>query len=172
MNCIFKHITAPLVAVVGISILSCAEPEAAKPIPPLQPEKVKNLPGERNLENAPGPLPEKPTTPGQLTRMPLGDLYQLVEKEAALIYDVRPAISYRMGHLPNAISWPKRAFEKDFAKHEPTIKAANKENTPVVLYCTDMACPDATEVGTKLAARGYSVSVLQGGYAAWKIAVQ
>ncbi len=155
--------------------LSCAEKEPERPIPPLTPGKVvdeEQAKFAKTKQKQPPPSPSEPAiTPGRLTRMPLGDLYQLVEKDAAVIYDVRPTISHRLGNIPNSISWPKRAFDKDFAKHAPAIRRANQGNTPVVLYCTDMACPDATDVGTKLAAKGYSVSVLQGGYAAWKVAV-
>ncbi len=104
--------------------------------------------------------------------MPLGDLYQLVQSDAAVIYDVRPTLNYKLGHVPGAISWPKGNFEQDLAKHEPRIRAANAGNTPVVIYCTDMACPDAMSVGNSLVSLGHSVSILQGGYEAWKIATE
>ncbi|MEP2774955.1 MAG: rhodanese-like domain-containing protein [Luteolibacter sp.] len=102
--------------------------------------------------------------------MPLGSLYQLVQKDAALIYDVRPKLIYGLGHIPGAISWPLSAFQNDLPKHEPNISAAIAGNTPVVIYCTDLACPDASNVAKALAARGHNVSILQGGYEAWKIA--
>lgn len=102
--------------------------------------------------------------------MALGDLYQLVQGNAALIYDVRPALYYKLGHVPGAISWPKSHLADGLAVNEPRIRAANLRNTPVVIYCTDLACPDAITVASALAERGHRVSVLQGGYAAWKIA--
>jgi rhodanese-related sulfurtransferase len=109
---------------------------------------------------------------GQITRMPVGNLYQLVEAKAALIYDVRPAIFFKLGHIDGAINWPKSALQRDLAKHEPALTAATKANKPVVLYCTDFSCPDATTVATSLAARGHDVSVLQGGYEAWKLTIE
>lgn len=145
---------------IALMAASCAEPPE-KPVPPLDPSKAPEKPAE---------APAAPATPGKLTRMPLGDLYQLVQNQAAVIYDVRPAIFYKIGHIPGATSWPKGDFDKDLAKHEPRIRAANTESTPVVLYCTDLACPDAISVATALVERGHSVSVLQGGYEAWKIA--
>jgi len=150
----------PCLLAVSSLALSCTEP-SGKPIPELHP----GAPAEK-----PADVPAPPVKPGQVTRMPLGDLYQLVQSDAALIYDVRPAVFHKLGHIPGAISWPKAAFQRDLEKHEPQIRTAIAGNTPVVIYCTDLACPDAVSVATSLAARGHSVSVLQGGYDAWKIA--
>ena len=149
---------------------SCSEPPE-KPVPPLDPSKAvaKKTATEEVATPAPAPAPSKPAS---LTRMPLGDLYQLVQNNAAVIYDVRPKMIYHLGHIPGAISWPKNLYEQDLAKHEPRIRSAVAGNTPVVIYCTDLACPDAMAVATRLVARGYSVSILQGGYAAWKVAGQ
>jgi rhodanese-related sulfurtransferase len=104
--------------------------------------------------------------------MPLGTLYQLTQGNAALIYDVRPLLFYKIGHIPGAISFPKADFDKDIAKHEGKIKSAIINQTPVVFYCTDLACPDALAVATQLSQRGHNVSVLQGGYEAWKAATE
>lgn len=113
-----------------------------------------------------------PKRPGMLTSMNIGDLYQLTQSNAVLIYDVRPKLIYSLGHIPRAVSWPKNDFQKDLDKHEPNISAASKSNKPVVIYCTDLACPDATVVAKALAERGHNVSILQGGYEAWKTAVE
>jgi rhodanese-related sulfurtransferase len=147
-------------ALFSLLVLGCAEPPE-KPVPALDPSKVPAAP-----EQSPPP----PSAPGKVSRMPLGDLYQLVQSNAALIYDVRPAIIYKIGHIPGAINWPKSHLADGLAANEPRIRAANAGNTPVVIYCTDLACPDAVTVATALAARGHNVSVLQGGYEAWKIA--
>lgn len=147
-----------------VCLSACSEPPE-KPIPPLDLSKAP--------EQEPADSPEEPTgpaTPGTLTRMPLGNLYQLVQKNAAVIYDVRPGMFYKMGHVPGAISFPESDFDRDIARHEPRIRTANANNTPVVIYCTDLACPDALNVATRISARGHDVSVLQGGYEAWKIA--
>jgi rhodanese-related sulfurtransferase len=141
-------------------LIGCVEPPK-KPVPPLDPSKA---PAEEKQ------APAVPKEPGSVTRMPLGDLYQLVQSKAALIYDVRPAFIYALGHVPDAINWPKSHLAEGLAKNEPRIRAANTAHTPVVIYCTDLACPDAVTVATALAARGHRVAVLQGGYEAWKIA--
>lgn len=146
-----------------MAVVSCIEPQN-KPIPALDPSLSTVEPETAKLVT--------PTTPGTVTRMPLGTLYQLTQGNAGLIYDVRPTIFYKLGHIPGAISFPKDSFEKDIAKHEVKIKDAIKNQTPVVIYCTDLACPDAITVANQLSARGHNVSVLQGGYAAWKSATE
>jgi rhodanese-related sulfurtransferase len=150
-----------------LTLFSCTEPPE-KPVPALDPSKaVKEKEKEKEK---PAEAPAPPSQPGQVTRMPLGGLYQLVQRNAAVIYDVRPAIFHKMGNIPGSISWPQAAFDRDLAKHEPRIRAAIAQSTPVVIYCTDLACPDAVSVATRLAQRGHSVSVLQGGYEVWKAA--
>ncbi|MFD2257418.1 rhodanese-like domain-containing protein [Luteolibacter algae] len=152
---------------ISIWMCSCSEPPE-KPVPALDLSKaVKKEPAETADKPS---TPANPAAQGRLTRMPLGDLYQLVQNNAALIYDVRPKFFYQMGHVPGATSWPKADFDRDLAKYEPQIASANKRNSPVVIYCTDMACPDALTVATALAKRGHDVSILQGGYEAWKMA--
>jgi rhodanese-related sulfurtransferase len=154
----------PIFRLIAFSALltSCPEPPE-KPVPPLNASKAIDKP--KTVET-----PAPPITAGQVTRMPLGDLYQLVQSNAAVIYDVRPAIFHKMGHIPGSISWPQAHFDRDLPTQEPRIRAALAQRTPVVIYCTDLACPDAVSVATRLAQRGHSVSVLQGGYEAWKVA--
>lgn len=147
--------------VVCCGLTGCMEPQD-KPIPPLDPSL--------STVETPAAVVETPSSPGTITRMPLGTLYQLTQGNAALIFDVRPLIYYKMGHIPGAISFPKENFDKDIAKNEALIKSANKNQKPVVVYCTDLACPDARTVATQLSDRGHNVAVLQGGYDAWKIA--
>lgn len=161
-RCVARVFMLPCLLAISAMLCSCPEPPK-KPIPPLDPSKAVE-------KDKPAESPAAPAKPGQVSRMPLGDLYQLVQGNAAVIYDVRPTIFHKMGNIPGSVSWPEAAFERDLAQHEPRIRAANAQNTPVVIYCTDLACPDAVTVATKLAARGHRVAVLQGGYEAWKVA--
>ncbi len=156
-------------AAVCLFLTSCPEPPA-KPIPPLDPSKVAPEP-EKPIAKITA-KPDAPVQAGKVTSIPLGDLYQLVQKNAVLIYDVRPMLFYKTGHIPGAVSWPKNDFDRYYDTQAPNIRAANASNTPVVIYCTDLACPDGLTVATALSQRGHSVSVLQGGYEAWKIAAQ
>jgi rhodanese-related sulfurtransferase len=146
--------------------LSACPGPADKPIPPLDPEKADR----KNLDHVAKITPVKSSGTGTVTRMSLGTLYQLTQGNAALIFDVRPTIFYKISHIPGAVSFPKDRFEKDINKHEPLIKDAVKKQIPVVIYCTDLACPDALAVADQISQRGHNVSVLQGGYEAWKCA--
>ncbi|MBK1882152.1 rhodanese-like domain-containing protein [Luteolibacter pohnpeiensis] len=105
---------------------------------------------------------------GSMTRMPLEQFFQLQQTDGALIYDVRPGFVYAFGHVPGAVSWPKRAFASKLSQFEPAILAANRSGKPVVLYCTDAECPDSRTVAGWLTDRGLDVYVLEGGWAAWK----
>ncbi len=155
----------------SIAVISCAPESDPKPIPPLDPAAASSIISNTPANPPTGTAAEiKALTPGIATRIPLGDLYALVQKDAALIFDVRPRLIYQLGHIPGAISWPKGRFTTDLPKYEPRIKTAINTNTPIVIYCVDLACPDATLVAGQLALLGYSTSVLQGGYEAWKIA--
>ncbi len=146
---------------VSLFITSCTPPEV-KPVPPLNPAAAK-------VER---PAPPDIVRTGKVSRMPLGSLYQLVQGNSVLVYDVRPSFVFALGHIPGAINWPKKSFEKDLSKNEPAIRTAYARNIPVVVYCTDLACPDGLAVATALSDRGHSVSVLQGGYEAWKTATE
>lgn len=160
-----RYSAALLLAAGCLFLPSCQEPPT-KPVPPLDPAKRTAEPEKT------APVPDAPAKPGTLTRMPLGDLYQLVQKNAVLVYDVRPMVYYKMGHIPGSVSWPKKDFDRYYEKQAPNIRAANASNTPVVVYCTDFACPDGLAIAQALVDRGHTVSVLQGGYEAWKIAAE
>lgn len=100
--------------------------------------------------------------------MSLETFFPRQQAGSALIFDARPGFVSAFGKIPGAISWPRGDFEKQLPQHEPQIKQAKAAGKTVVIYCTDLACPDAQAVAEKLAARGHDVSVLEGGYATWK----
>ncbi len=107
---------------------------------------------------------------GTVTPMTLANFFPIQQSNTALIYDVRPGFSYRIGHIPGAQSWPKSQFDAQLAPREAEIRSAVAAKRPVILYCTDLSCPDSTKVATRLAALGHSVSILEGGFATWKAA--
>ena len=122
------------------------------------------------------PAPAQPAAlavtpkPGTITHIPLATFFPLQQSAAALIYDVRPGFFFGLGHIPGALSWPKSQFAAQLAAREAEIRAAKAAKRPVILYCTDLACPDSSKVAARLADLGFSVSILEGGYAAWKSA--
>lgn len=150
----------------ALGIVSCADRLSIA-----QPSNAATVTRTAPLFFPPPPSgPAEPEAPQRkITRIPLGTFYELQQKpESVLIFDVRPGFVYRLGHVPGAISWPKGRFEEALAIHEPQIEAAKAAGKPVILYCTDLACPDAHTVANRLASRNHSVAVLEGGWAAWK----
>lgn len=113
---------------------------------------------------APAPKPKQ----GRVTAISLDTLYTLQQAGKVRIYDVRPSFVYAFGHLPGAVNWPRSAFDSQLASRQSEIRAAAVADQPVVLYCTDAACPDGRAVAERLAALGHTVAVLEGGYAIWK----
>lgn len=144
-----------------LAVCSCVQQTVEGPAPGLT---------ERSGLKVSAPAEERPVTPasGRVTRIMLGDLFALQQADGVLIFDVRPGFVYNLGHIPGAISWPKNSFQSQLPVHEPEIAAARAAKKPVVLYCVDLACPDARTVASLLAARGHSVAVLEGGWDAWK----
>lgn len=111
--------------------------------------------------------PPKPKA-GKLTSMDLESFLQHQQAGSLLIYDARPGFVAAFGRVPGAISWPKGDFNSQLSRREPEIREAVKSGKRLVIYCTDAECPDARSVAERLAARGHDVSILAGGYAAWK----
>jgi rhodanese-related sulfurtransferase len=143
------------------AVLSCSGPTAAGAAHP-----PARTPPATSTQTAGTPATPAPT-PGNVTRIQLDAFFPLQQAATALIYDVRPGFSFRRGHIPHAISWPKSQFTTQLAAREAEMRAAHAARRPVIFYCTDLACPDSNKIATRLAARGHSVSILDGGYAAW-----
>ena len=117
------------------------------------------------------PAPAKPAPAvktGTLSAIDLTTLFPRQQAGTVLIYDARPGFVAGFGKIPGSISWPKNDFDARLPQREAEIRAAKAAGKPVVLYCTDAACPDARAVAEKLAARGHDVAILDGGFAAWK----
>ena len=148
-----------MVAGLVLAAPSCSGLQAPKPTAvPAAAQAVK-----------PSVPPTAPTPkPGKISRLPLEALFQLQQTNAALIYDVRPAFFFNLGHIPGASSWPKSKYAAQLASRETELRAAAAAKRPIVFYCTDLACPDAAAIATRLAARGHSLAILDGGFEAWK----
>lgn len=132
----------------------------------------QDAPPAAPLVEPPPPAPARPAPPpvktGKLSAIDVPTLFPLQQAGGVLIYDVRPGFVLSFGRIPGAISWPRREFARHLAAQEPRLRAAAREDRPVVLYCTDADCPDARAMADQLATRGHDVSVLAGGYAEWK----
>lgn len=145
-----------LAGMVGWSAVSCVPPTVPPaPAPP-----------------APTPVttPKPRVQPGTVSGIGITEFFTLHQAGKPLVFDVRPAIFHGFGHIPGSVSWPKGKFDAGLATHEPSLRAAIQAGRPVVLYCTDRKCPDSGTVARTLAALGYSVAILEGGYEEWQAA--
>ncbi len=144
---------------VASAIVSCAPSLAPAPSPP-QPEEIKP--------------PEKKRLPasqrGKVSSISLTKLFELQQSGNVLIYDARPSVFYREGHIPGAISVPKSVGEEAVRVRDPELKAAKAAGKPIVVYCTGVLCADARTVARYLASAGYSSSTFSGGWDEWKSA--
>ena len=143
-----------LAVAIALGLASCAQPaRQATPETPLAAVKK----------------PVKMHGRGKITSISLSELFALQQADQVLLYDARPRFFYNLGHLPGAISLPKSAdCDAQITQREPEIKAALAAKKTIVVYCTNLACPDARSIAIHLAGFGYSSSTLTGGWDAWQ----
>lgn len=147
---------------IGCGLLSSCAVDETKQASPATPETAAVV---KPTEQATQP---EERGPGGVTRMPLGTLFHLQQANDVLLYDVRPGFYFRMGHIPGAVNWPRSAYSSQLTTREQEIQQAVAAGKKIVLYCTDLACPDARRVAYQLAERGHHVTVLEGGMEAWR----
>jgi len=101
---------------------------------------------------------------GQSETVGLPEFRKIVESENAIILDARPALFYRRGHVPGAISLSREQFEKEYPKR----KALNDKDRLIAVYCSGADCKDSGMVAAALVKLGHSrVLVFAGGWDAW-----
>lgn len=148
----------------ALGIVSCAPP--GKEPSPAQPAVKKTTAPEKKEGGKKRPV--RMNGRGKVTSISIEELFTLQQSGNVLLYDARPAFFYGLGHIPGAISLPKNGVDDHIEKREAEIKAAVAANKPIVVYCTNLLCPDARTVAIHLASFGYSSSTLTGGWESWK----
>ena len=149
--CRFKLLTLGLAA----GLASCAQPVAEAPVKKVAAPVATAKPVRMNGR-------------GKVTSISLTELFTLQQSGNVLLYDARPGFFYGLGHITGAISLPKTDCDAQIEKREAEIKAAIAAKKPIVIYCTNLLCPDARTVANHLAGYGYSSSTLSGGWESWK----
>jgi rhodanese-related sulfurtransferase len=114
------------------------------------------------------PKPVRMNGRGKIATISLTEFYPQHAAGSVILYDARPSFFYHLGHIPGAVSLPKDGCDSQILKREPEIKAALAEKKTVVIYCTNLMCPDARAVAIHLADYGYSSAILSGGWETWK----
>lgn len=75
------------------------------------------------------------------------------------VVDVRAAEDFAKGHVPGAINLPQGSWDN------PTGLSKDRTN---IVYCYSVVCHLAAKACVKLAAQGYPVMEMDGGFASWK----
>lgn len=92
-----------------------------------------------------------------------------VESRSCLIVDARPGIFWEMGHIPGAISLPRKTFLESYPATEPVLREAVAAGRPLLVYCADTHCPDAGALAQELNQRGFKgIQLFEAGWAAWE----
>jgi 3-mercaptopyruvate sulfurtransferase SseA len=112
--------------------------------------------------------PESSVKPGEITGVDLQRLLDLQDAGTVLLVDVRPGLFYSMGHMPGAISLPKKKFDSEFPNKKAALDQAVAAGQVIVLYCTNVDCPDGYSVAKLLSPKGYPVTLYKGGWEEWK----
>ena len=105
---------------------------------------------------------------GKVTSISMDQVFALQQSGKAMIFDARPAFFYQVSHIPGAVSLPKNNCDAVIHAKEADIKAALAEGKTLIVYCTNLMCPDARTVATHLSGFGYPASVFHGGWESWQ----
>ena len=85
----------------------------------------------------------------------------------ALIFDARPEVFHRLGHVPKALSLPCEEFESAYVKLRPQLER-DKAQT-ILVYCNGGSCEDGEMVANALVKLGYTqVYLFRGGWNEWE----
>ena len=90
------------------------------------------------------------------------DLRERMRRDEVLLLDVRPAVEFKAGHLPGAVSIPLDELEQRL-EELPLDKL-------IVAYCRGPWCVLSFEAVALLRERGYRVRRLEDGFPEWKMA--
>jgi rhodanese-related sulfurtransferase len=88
------------------------------------------------------------------------ELRERLGNNEVVLLDVRPAVEYQAGHLPEAVSIPLDELERRLHELPP--------DRTVVAYCRGPYCVYADEALELLAGRGWEVARLEEGVAEWQ----
>ncbi|MBK1856018.1 rhodanese-like domain-containing protein [Verrucomicrobiaceae bacterium 5K15] len=114
------------------------------------------------------PKTQKPVKPGAVTSIAIDQLFSMKAAGTAVVYDVRPPLFYRLGHIDGAESMPLIKYDKIIAEKRPQLDAAIKAGKLIILYCQNSNCPDAHSTAVRLSKLGYSTSIYRDGWEGWK----
>ena len=148
-----------------LALSGCHGPELAS-VPANPPSEKPSRPA---APIEPSSSVAKPS-PAEITSISIDRLFPLIQSGRVLIIDARPSIIHRFGHLPGSLNVPRLDAVTVVRRMNDMWVAARNEGRPIVVYCTNQACPDAFAVASAIAALGHACSVYEGGWEEWKSA--
>lgn len=87
-----------------------------------------------------------------------------------LFVDARDADEFAMGHIPGAVNIPAEALLTGLDLAVDAVPGLAKER-PLVVYCSNLACPKSREVAEGLKEMGFTaLAVMPEGLEGWKAA--
>lgn len=146
-------------------VIACGLAACAAPPPPPAPDPMIAV-RKKAIEEKKRAI--KRSERGKVGSVSLTEGFTRQQTGDALFIDARPEYLYRLGHIPGAISVPRVSGDEAIAAHEARFKAALAGKKTFIVYCTGFLCSDARTVANHLAGFGYSSSILEGGWDAWK----
>lgn len=102
------------------------------------------------------------TDRASLAAVDLAELQRLLAAESVTLLDVRPALEYRQGHIPDARSIPVEELEHRLAELP--------RDREIVAYCRGPYCVFADEAAQLLQAQGFNVRRFEEGFPEWRAA--
>jgi rhodanese-related sulfurtransferase len=99
----------------------------------------------------PGIAPDAPP----VTVVSIEQVIQAVQSRSHLVIDARPDLFWEIGHIPGAISLPRKQFDEYYPKAELLLRETIAAGRPLLLYCADLHCPDAGVLAKMLNDRGF-----------------
>lgn len=146
-------------------VIACGLAACTAPPPPPAPDPMIAI-RKKAIEDKKQAI--KRSERGKVGSVSLTEGFTRQQAEDSLFIDARPEYLYRLGHIPGAISLPRVLGDEAIEAHEPELKAALAAKKTFIVYCTGFLCSDARTVANHLASFGYSSSILEGGWDAWK----
>jgi rhodanese-related sulfurtransferase len=160
----FKRVLVLLVIAVGLAFL--INQLRSEPL-----GMVYTTPAQQ-METAPkGPGIDANAPP--ITVVGIDQVIKAATSRTHLIIDARPDLFWEIGHIPGAISLPRKQLAEYYPKTESLLREAVAAGRPLLLYCADLHCPDAGALAKELNQRGFNGLLLfEAGWAAWEEAGQ
>ena len=163
-NILIDLITCWIIATIALSVGLLLNQLRDKPLPLIYQTKSERL--GLTAANSEAPQTLSLRNPSISTELSLEEFKTFVDQKQGLVFDARPEIFHRFGHVPGALSLPRVDFESAYANIRYLLE--RDQNQKMVVYCADLSCEDSRLVQAALRKLGYAhVFVFREGWSAW-----